>query len=174
METARKQEFINNEIFAATLGATVQRSKTYSDNATYADRENFKKTLREQLENFTQSYKTEVSEEQHISNIMSLAAILTEQHSPMLYGGRFRIGSAQKALNLYLKYQWCLGNIECRPPHCPIDSIVLSKLPGCASIKWTKFNKIDEYRKIITEAKSIAGGTPLAVWELEVWEERKV
>lgn len=174
METARKQEFVNNEIFAATLGATVQRSKTYSDNATSAEKEDFKKTLRKQLEDFTQSYKSEVSEEQHVLNIVALAKSLSEKHSPALYCGKFRIGSAQKALNLYLKYQWCLGNIECRPPHCPIDSIVLSKLPGRASTKWTELDDIAEYEKIITEAKTKAGGIPLSVWELQVWEERNV
>jgi hypothetical protein len=47
-----------------------------------------------------------------------------------------RIGLAQKALNLYLKYLWCLGEIH-EPPHCPLDSIVLGQVPGCKDVRWT-------------------------------------
>lgn len=46
----------------------------------------------------------------------------------------FRIGSAQKALNLYRKYLWCLGYIPF-PPHCPFDATIIDQLPVCQKIK---------------------------------------
>jgi hypothetical protein len=45
-----------------------------------------------------------VTKEDHIKNICMLANILTEKHYNILLNRRFRIGSAQKGLNLYLKY----------------------------------------------------------------------
>lgn len=168
MNTKHKKEFIYRELFSATLGATVQRSKTYAENVSEKARNQFQNTLREELESLLPQYESEISEEQHISNIKTLAETITKQCSSSLINGRFRIGSAQKALNLYLKYIWCIGQIE-RPPHCPIDAIVLQKIPGCSNIKWTELDSILEYEEIIKQAKAVAGIIPLSNWELEVW-----
>ena len=43
-------------------------------------------------------------------NIVALSEGLSEDHADILAGKRFRVGTAQKALNLYLKYLWCLQN----------------------------------------------------------------
>jgi hypothetical protein len=168
MQINSQLTFILREIFAATLGATVQRSKTYADNASEANRGTFQKSLQKNLERLSETYKSQVSEAQHLANIEALADGLSAEHATVLYKSRFRIGSAQKALNLYLKYRWCLGLIEC-PPHCPIDAKVLSKLPGCASITWTTLDSMSEYQKIISEARLVAGNDSLPVWELKLW-----
>jgi hypothetical protein len=85
-------------------------------------------------------------------------------------GQRFRIGSAQKALNLYLKYLWCLGLIA-RPPHCPFDYRILAKLPTC-NVKWTQLDSIVKYKEIVGEAEQLAKGKRLSLadWELEEWQ----
>ena len=168
MNTKHKKEFIYRELFSATLGATVQRSRIYAEDVPEKVRNKFKKLLREELESLLPQYESEVSEEQHTSNIETLAKNISNQCSTSLSNGRFRIGSAQKALNLYLKYMWCIGQIEC-PPHCPIDAIVLRNIPDCSGIKWTILDSISEYKEIIKKAKQVASTKPLPQWELELW-----
>ena len=67
-------------------------------------------------------------------------------------------------LNLYLKYQWCLGNIK-EPPHFPVDRIIQQKLNGWARAKgipqlelmhWTRFTDEKHYLEVINLARSIA------------------
>ncbi len=62
---------------------------------------------------------------------------MTTEFKDILFGNGFRVGIAQKALNLYLKYLWCLGKIT-EPPHCPFDSIIISEIK--CNIKWTEMD----------------------------------
>jgi hypothetical protein len=94
---------------------------------------------------------------------------VVREHANALNGSRFRIGSAQKALNLYLKMLWCFDRIPA-PPHCPFDRIVLSHVPDCERIKWTELDSPSEYRRIVSCARSVAGGS-LAEWELRSYTE---
>lgn len=82
-----------------------------------------------------------------------------------------KFGHAQKALNLYLKYHWCFGMLP-MPPHCPLDSIVLKKIPGFTQERWTRLDSSERYVNIISAAKVQANGVPLAVWELDVYNAR--
>lgn len=82
---------------------------------------------------------------------------------------RFRIGVAQKALNLYLKYLWCLDRIPV-PPHCPFDSTVLRELE--LEFSWTRSSKIEDYKSWVEHAKVAAGTKTLAEWELQLWNRR--
>jgi hypothetical protein len=91
-----------------------------------------------------------------------------KDHKHILKDGRFYFGVVQKALNLFLKYLWCLDmpNLSKHPPHCPIDSQVLAEIQK-SDEKWFCLNKekyifvIDEIRK---KAKSIAK------WELGLFK----
>jgi hypothetical protein len=113
----------------------------------------------------------EMDEDSHIKNIEDLADCLSEEFRGLrvLKDDRFRIGIAQKALNLYLKYLWCTDQI-CMPPHCPFDSMIISKLPGCKDIKWTTLLNIDDYRRLVKAARAQAGDKPIAQWELETYQ----
>jgi formylmethanofuran dehydrogenase subunit E-like metal-binding protein len=102
MDAVQKQLFISDEIFSLTLKATVTRVKFYASNAKEKHRADFRGSLRRQLEDTAKKYVTTVSEEDHIRHIVNLAKTLTKSHSTYLDGSRFRIGRAQKALNLYL------------------------------------------------------------------------
>lgn len=77
---------------------------------------------------------------------------------------------AQKSLNLYLKYLWCLSEVP-MPPHCTVDGIVLRAAGVHGS--WTKCDSIEEYKRWIGElkkhAKKHAGTDKLAEWEILVW-----
>jgi len=121
-----------------------------------------------------------VDEDRHLANIQRLSSTLSQYHADILLDGTFRIGTAQKALNLYLKYGWARGIVP-EPPHCPIDSIVLAKIKKCASsagcriceeIAWTKIHYVHEYMHYVEKAKVRATeqGLSIARWELSLWE----
>ncbi len=110
------------------------------------------------------------SEATHIAKIEWLANHLSAQFTLILDGGRFRIGVAQKILNLYLKYRWTLGwNPE--PFHCPFDSKVISKLTLNRPIAWTSFDSLEDYKALVDAAKRNASQQRLTIaqWELELW-----
>lgn len=84
-------------------------------------------------------------------------------YGQVLVGERFRIGIAQKALNLYLKYPWCLGIIS-RPPHCPFDGNILAEVGVFDN--WTQMDDPMRYREWVSAAERKAGEA-LAEWELK-------
>lgn len=163
-----------------TVNGTLQHNKTYRPEIKENDkrRRDFRESLRRQLCSKVEEYQTQrIGEKRHLANIEMLSSELSERHGDILLDGTFRIGSAQKALNLYLKYCWARGIIE-EPPHCPIDSIVLKEIKCRKS--WTKIRTIEEYlhviRKIkeylhvICKAEADENGQTLARWELKIWE----
>lgn len=162
-----KQEFINRVLFSNTLQATVQRAHIYSS-APEEARDEFRDALRTHLENMSAKYRIAVSDAEHMQNIVTLSNKLSATCRRSLRGGRFRIGPAQKALNLYLKYLWCLGQIP-EPPHCPFDYGTIGILPGCSDIRWTSLDKIDDYARIVEAAREVARPRSLAQWELRYW-----
>lgn len=167
MHENARDEFLYAEVFSMTLAATTQRSRLYTSNLSETDRRPFRQSLKEVLESTAALYTKTISEETHIKNILKLVVKLTREHSALLEGGAMRFGHAQKALNLYLKYLWCLGKLP-MPPHCPIDSIILRKIPGFTQERWTKLDSAQRYQDIIASAKMKADekGLSLAVWEL--------
>jgi hypothetical protein len=169
-----KDAFLVRAAFGSTLAGTAQRGNLYKKGASDTTRDEFREALRKSLERLTKRYRKRVSSAQHSANIKKLSDQLTASHKRALQGGRFRIGSAQKALNLYLKFMWCFGRIE-RPPHCPFDARVLSKIPNCKKVKWTSLDSIDEYRRIVKEAegKAKAERLSLAEWEMREYQSTK-
>jgi hypothetical protein len=100
-----------------------------------------------------------------------LSKELTERFGQYLCGNKFRIGIAQKAINLYLKFLWCMKEIP-TPPHCTIDGRIISTL-GLTDA-WTKLDSIQEYKQIIEKCKEQAGkNRSAAEWELETWPDEK-
>jgi len=164
-----QQEFLAGLVFGSTLAGTTQRGHLYRKESNELIRKQFRSALRFALENLWPQYKQQISHEQHCANIKALSDELSGAHMDALIGGRFRIGSAQKALNLYLKFMWCLDQIE-RPPHCPFDSWIVSKIPGC-KVKWTQLTTLDEYEYLVGQARRVAGDMPLAEWELREYQK---
>ena len=166
-----KQKFIDNIIFSSTLAATVQRASVYRKDAPEQCRQKFREGLEQELKDLLEQYNNPVSPAIHCENIEILAKNISAKHRAVLADGNFRIGLAQKALNLYLKFYWCLGHIPI-PPHCPIDSIVLKEVPG-NNVPWTKITQISEYKSIIDRAKLKAKELqlPLSEWEIHVYNK---
>lgn len=163
-----QEQFLRDEFFSLTLMGTVQRAGVYKPNTPEKKRKEFHTILQEWLEQIVQSYKEKISEDVHIKNILELSNHLSAVHADILQCGRFRIGPAQKALNLYLKYLWCLSRIA-EPPHCPFDYQIISKLPSYDGPKWTMIDTVEDYRKLVAAAKVTAGKSSLSMWELETY-----
>lgn len=124
--------------------------------------------MEEKLKALVEHYRNGLSEEQHLANIEGLANELSSAHAGALTGGRFRIGTAQKALNLYLKYLWCVGWVA-EPPHCPFDAIILAYVPECRDMRWTKLDSMEDYKRIVHFSKMVAADRSLSEWELEIY-----
>ena len=91
---------------------------------------------------------------------------------------KYRYGIAQKLLNLYLKYLWCIKLIH-TPPHCPIDRIIINKLK--LKCNWTQINDEKYYRRIIEKIKKTikldevhSPNESIAEWELKVYSRRNL
>jgi hypothetical protein len=164
----QKKEFLDAAFLSLSVMATFRRSKTYREGAGEADKARFRAALKKQLTELAQQYTTGMDDDGHIKNIEHLADNLSTEFAQVLKGGRFRIGSAQKALNLYLKYLWCTEQIP-TPPHCPFDNTIIGKLPGCNSINWTTLDSVEDYRHLVVTARTEAETASLARWELEAY-----
>jgi hypothetical protein len=163
-----KERFLIDAFLGMSSRDALGRSKTYSKSVSENDKKRFQNALRETLKMIWKVYVSPVNEEEHLSNIKKLSDDLSSGFYHCLRSGRFRIGIAQKALNIFLKYLWCAKRIP-EPPHCPFDSIIIGFLPECSDLKWTSIDNMDAYKRLVKVAKKVAKGKSLPEWELEVW-----
>ncbi len=162
--------FLHDEVLALSVIAAFARAHIYAQGALTKDRALVRSDLKRRLRSLRQAYECPVSEETHLDTISHLAEEMSVAHTSSLKGGRFRIGPAQKALNLYLKYLWALGWIPA-PPHCPLDANILGKLSECRGIAWTQIDDIDVYRDCIAAVKKATNGKSIPEWEVDIWGE---
>jgi hypothetical protein len=165
-------DFLNNEIWTLTIGAAFQHSGVYKKEADEKLKEPFKKDMRAFVESLIPEYKKSgMSDEKHVENIQKLSDE-SVKHKSILTGDRMNFGVSQKMLNLYLKYAWCLGEIE-TPPHFPLDRRI-QELVGLKPESWTQMDSSDSYLRIVEHIKVLAkeDGKSLAAFELKVFERR--
>lgn len=167
---AKKERYLRNEMQTLSILGALGRSRTYLKSVSEEDRTRFRNALRLKIDEISKDYRATIPEQDHILNITKLSDELTSQFPHCLADGRFRIGIAQKALNLYLKYLWCLGLIPV-PPHCPFDSIVIKHLSGCSNLNWTSIDAIGDYKRLVSAAIQAANGKSIAEWELAIWTD---
>jgi len=123
-----KLRFINNEVLTLTiLGGLGRGYPVYQTGIQENDKNDFKIFLREQLHQYNKKYRNSISGKQYIENIKEFVQDITNKYGKILKDNKFRVGRAQKLLNLYLKYLWVLGKIP-NPPHCPFDRKIIEKL----------------------------------------------
>lgn len=171
LQLADTRRFLEDQFHGMVLQATVQRARIYAPDSSEASREAFRRSLWEQLDLLTSGYRQPVGEAEHVENIRRLATRLTRSHGPALREGRVRIGPAQKALNLMLKYHWCAGWIP-EPPHCPLDAIIIGMLPRNLQRNWTDLDSVSDYRELMRAARARAEAErcSLAQWELAAYQ----
>ena len=127
-----KNSFIEREIWMLTRLGAFQRSGIYNLNVTEKKKREFTDELKIHLNDLIiNQYSKVVSEEKHIENIESIIKKSKRfsdfQDVNRVLKKELNFGIAQKLLNLYLKYHWCLGKVEL-PPHFPVDRILQEKL----------------------------------------------
>jgi len=168
-----KNDFLRSQIFSMTMMATGQRGNLYCKDASEENKEKFRRKLREKLEEFALKYRDPIDDELHCAHIESLSSDISEACKETLTDKRFRIGSAQKALNLYLKYLWCLGILRNPPPHCPFDRIILQDILKFSDEKWTQVDDIAKYKVWVEKAKDQAKKKKMTIaeWELELYNK---
>jgi len=168
-----KWHFLNAELLASSISGAFQRAGVYTDKKFDHRHKQLHKKLRSLLVEYAKAYDSDISDETHNKNIQDLADNLSQEFGDILRGRRFRIGIAQKALNLYLKYLWCVGRIR-SPPHCPFDFQIISRLDlEETERRWTEIDSIDVYNTWVESAKRKAGQDrypSLAEWELHIWQ----
>lgn len=169
--TSERKAFLDAQIFCMSLMATVQRNRyVYRRGASDWSKRMFRAELRYELERIVKQYNESTTETQHMQNIVSLAERISASSRDALQKEGFRIGAAQKILNLYLKYMWCLGQLPLVPPHCPFDALVLKGI-GCGNESWTEATQIEQYVEWVQKAEVKANGLSLAEWELREYNK---
>lgn len=170
MTSAR--DFLHDEFFTLTLLGAFGRAGIWKKSTAEKERKQVHHALQSRLRSLAKQYRSPVPDAVHLENIRALADGLSAEFAPLFRDGRFRIGLAQKALNLYLKYLWCAG-FAAQPPHCPVDAIVLAEAKIRDATPWTKLDSMEEYSRLIERLRGIAKDQPLAEWELAAWSAKK-
>lgn len=168
-----KKDFLITIALANTVIAAFSRATVYTKDATEEQRSELREALKTELRALGNRYRTSTpSDDEHMDNLRHLADQISRSFGDVLAGRRLRLGVAQKALNLYLKFLWCMGEIT-EPPHCPFDRTVLEAAPPLDRARphqpWTRMDEEDEYRRWLAAARAAAGKEPLPEWELGVW-----
>lgn len=169
-----KKRFLCYELGLLSLKAALstrdKMAPVYAKEVKTHQRTKEKKILRDVLEALGPMYvKGDVTEALHVEFIQKIADDVSKALGKKLHKERFRIGVAQKLINLHLKYLWATGYIE-EPPHCPIDGIIRDKAK--ISYDWTTNDSIDDYRQAVVDLKKMTNGRSLSVWELEEFRRR--
>ncbi len=177
-----KWKFVENQLLMNSMQGALQRANVYSDPT--ADTDPNRRLLRDELagllREMVRKYSKTVTSEFHEQNIQKIADSLTSKFaaSGILRNDRFRIGIAQKVLNLYLKYLWCLGKVE-TPPHCPFDYGVIAQLPleqqERERLRWTELDRMEDYRALVDAGRRMiatTGHSSLSEWELDEFNAR--
>ncbi|MDK1396564.1 hypothetical protein [Pseudomonas protegens] len=169
-----KKRFLCYELGLLSLKAALSTrdgdAPVYAEGIKFHQRTKEKKVFRRTLEELEKMYLSgNVTEDQHVEFIQRTADDLSEELGNKLHNGRFRIGVAQKLINVHLKYLWVTGYIE-EPPHCPIDGIIRDKAK--ISYDWTTNDSIESYKQAVEDLKKLAKAQTLSVWELEEFRRR--
>ena len=153
----KKDKFIRRELWLLTYTSAFQHALIYTKLNKISDntRKNFKEEMFEWCNEIVEKqYHAEVSEKKHIDNIHALINYTSDFFPDILDNRRIKFGIAQKILNLYLKYLWCIGDIP-TPPHFPVDRIIQDILRLPQRFSWTKMDSEVEYMSIIKQAKKV-------------------
>ena len=185
MSTDKQQSFLIQEFLYFSIQAGfATRNEDYPIYDNLSEEFSLKKTkdLRNDLKSFLLEYFIElkdksITEEEHIKKIETLSKIITKKHGSILFESKFRIGVAQKIINLFLKYLWAADLIS-KPHHCPFDNIIKLKIQKHAKDKylvdWTEMTKPQEYNAYVSAAKiaSTEANMSISEWELSTWKRR--
>jgi hypothetical protein len=153
-----QKTFLKKELWTLTIGAAFGRASVYKDGnpndyGLSLEKQAFKTDLRAYIDQklLPQYQSSGISDEAHLSNIHSLCDFSCS-HGHLLTNAQLNFGVGQKMLNLWLKYLWCLGEIE-TPPHFPVDRRIQEIMKYPEITPWTQFQDHAPYMAIIRYAR---------------------
>jgi hypothetical protein len=165
--------FLDDDLWLLSWNASVQRVRVYADGAPAREKTELSIGLHELAAGLVRNqYGRAVSEDQHCENIESLIKHANDRVGFILLERGYPYASAQKVLNLYLKYQWCPGRCA-EPPHCPVDRIVLNMTHLREKANWTRITTREEYLYLIGAIRQEAQRENLTVSEWEMTHYRR-
>jgi hypothetical protein len=170
-----QKEYVMQQLWNSTVRASLTRAgEIYASHATSRDRQFFRESLYHQVVKLVERYdRDEVDEQLHISLIRNLSHDMSTFCAHILIDRRFSFGHAQKVLNLFLKYHWCVyGSFV--PPHFPVDRLIQIELGIKSPFNWTSWVEPTEYLQVIDFAKGVArmqGFSSLAELELSLYQK---
>lgn len=180
MPSVEQKRFIGYELGLLTIKAALStRDKNYTiyrSSIRDHQRKPVKKAIRDVLEEIEGKYESILSHDEHIQYISDTACQLTNNIGSYLHNSKFRIGIAQKLINMHLKYLWCSGVIN-EPPHCPIDGIIRDKVkltyPNF-NYDWISSDDIKEYKSAVAtlQLQAESCNETIAQWELREFRRR--
>jgi hypothetical protein len=113
-----QEDFLLGELWMLAWGASVQRANLYKRGYSSETQPVLKNAQRLSdhlfgylLSEIIPNYTDELEEEQHYKHIDDLIACANSAGSRVLGELGYKYGVAQKLLNLFLKYLWCIGKI---------------------------------------------------------------
>ena len=186
----KKWQFIENIIIADSINSAIRTRKkdapVYKKKPTESDSKKVRHKLASLLRDLRPQYASPVKDHEHKANIQKIADEMTSEfkNCGLLYEDSFRVGIAQKALNLYLKYLWCLAQLEtpnmATPPHCPFDNGIIGTLHDLNEeekqrLQWTTLDSLGDYQKLVEAGLKEIKATnqrSLSDWELNVWKPK--
>lgn len=164
--------FLVNEFWILSWNASVQRALKHGASVDAAHRMSFRSHVIDFCHNkIMDAYLGEISADTHCAHIQAIRTFANDHPTGRQLARPYTIGNAQKLLNLQLKYFWCAG-LAPRPPHCPVDRIILSHTRLRDSVAWTRIDDIQEYHTAIDAIQETAGDMHIADWELATFDRR--
>ena len=160
---------MENEIFSYSRSGAFQHIKIFKKIPTAKETERRKKRFTQMIHDYLSDLRKDLSSEDYLEKISGFRDFLNRCGTECdVIEKDISFGVAQKLLNLYLKYEWCLGKID-EPPHCPVDSVILQEL-GMNELKWSQMDR-GQYEDVIEVIKKKANSVSIAVWELAIWKK---
>lgn len=144
-----QQNFIISEFWILSWGASVQRAKLLEKGVSEARRKRFRhQIIAFAARKLLPHCSAQVSDSKHCRRIAALSEYGTSIGEGVLGSSGYKIGVAQKLLNLQLKYMWCLG-LSAVPPHCPVDRVMIQKTRLQNKVAWTQIETVSQYLDVI-------------------------
>jgi hypothetical protein len=168
----QKTKYLLSEFWALSWNGSVQRAYLYRKGCEEKHRIEFRRRFIDWIdEQVIPRYRETVSAATHESHILELCEKGTQMDTDNIFeSDGYHLASAQKLLNLQLKYLWCLGEVV-EPPHCPVDRVILNRT-SMRDSAWTKMRRIEEYRAFIEAIRERASAErkSIAQWELDSYD----
>lgn len=170
-------DFIHRMVLRNSTNAAIQRANVYSSTTSQIGKNAFREDLKRWLTQLGLRYFAwEYNGKKYCDEITSLKTHLNTRHSFLLNGGNVKIGVCQKAITLYLKYLWLLGDNSKKPIYATLDRGIMNLAGVTNPPNWTELDDIQEYERVVREIDNFAqnqGWESGSVWEAETWTDEE-